>query len=67
MRKRGYEPEDAKEGAPKAQTRRAAKPLKRHPSSFVYGDDLPEAKVAKTLEKGVTSEHTLETRAADKF
>ncbi|KAG8461121.1 hypothetical protein KFE25_003690 [Diacronema lutheri] len=67
MRKRGYDADPAKDGTPKATTRRAAKPLKRHPSSFVYGDDLPEAKVAKTLEKAVTSEHTISMRAPDKF
>mmetsp|Transcript_5130 Transcript_5130/g.12292 ORF Transcript_5130/g.12292 Transcript_5130/m.12292 type:complete len:444 (+) Transcript_5130:186-1517(+) len=66
MRKRGYHPE-ATEGVPKVATRRAAKPLKRHPSSFVYGDDLPEPKVAKALEQGVSSEHTISMRAPDKF
>jgi len=58
MRKRGYT--GGKAGEPGATRKgRSAKPLKRHPSSFIYGDDLPEAKLAKTLDKGLTKEKSI--------
>eukprot|EP00303_Exanthemachrysis_gayraliae_P000592 CAMPEP_0206007716 /NCGR_PEP_ID=MMETSP1464-20131121/6063_1 /ASSEMBLY_ACC=CAM_ASM_001124 /TAXON_ID=119497 /ORGANISM="Exanthemachrysis gayraliae, Strain RCC1523" /LENGTH=467 /DNA_ID=CAMNT_0053381219 /DNA_START=16 /DNA_END=1419 /DNA_ORIENTATION=- len=59
MRKRGYSSATPSE----TKTRRAAKPLKRHPSSFVYDADLPDAKVAKTLEQGITKDKSIKFEA----
>lgn len=46
MRKRGYTSSTRGE---------RKKSIKRHPSSFVYDADLPDAKVAKTLEKATAN------------
>lgn len=67
MRARGYTAATDGDTPTAAKTRRASKPLKRHPSSFVYGDDLPDPKVAKTLEAAITSDHTISMRAPESF